>query len=91
MAEINTKSGKVVVKVQKTEDGRIAEIFEVNMPKSIKHLGFNEFIKWCYTNENSSLYSITYESSKFNMELPEWLQIQKSLKFINDQGKIIRQ
>ena len=90
MAEVNTKSGKVIVKVQKMEDGRVAEIFEVNMPKSVKHLTFNEFVKWCYTTNNLSLYSLTYESSKYEMDVSKWIEVQKSLKFISDSGKIIR-
>lgn len=90
MAEVNTKSGKVIVKVEQMDDGRIAEIFEVNMPKSVKHLTFNEFIKWCYTTNNISLYSITYEMTSYKMDLSDWIEVQKSLKFISDSRKIIR-
>lgn len=90
MAEVNVKSGKVIVKVQKMEDGRVAEIFEVNMPKIVKHLTFNEFIKWCYTTNNLYLYSITYENSNYSMNIPDWIEVQKSLKFVSDAGKVIR-
>ena len=37
----NAKSGKIICRVEQVEDGRIAEIYEVNMPMSVKHLTFN--------------------------------------------------
>jgi len=86
----NAKSGKIICRVEQVEDGRIAEIYEVNMPMSVKHLTFNELIKWSKNNPDSNYYIITYDKAKHSLDFKEWLGIQKELKFINNEYKILK-
>lgn len=86
----NTNAGKIIVKVEKMDDGRIAEIFEVNQPRAVKHLNFSDFIKWCHGNADVPSYDITYNGSKHFISLLDWLDIQKDLNFINTNGKVLR-
>lgn len=86
----NANAGKIIVKVKEMEDGRIAELYEVNMPMSVKYFKFQELIKWCKGNQDVPAYTIKYEQSKNFIGLIEWLDIQRELKFINEDGKILK-
>lgn len=73
-----------VVRVTVMEiDGRIAELYKVNMHNSVYHYNFLDFINWCTSNASTYMFDITY-NNKFFYPLSDWLTILEDMGHIKN-------